>query len=604
MSDIELRILVICLAPQIDARYEKLYAYLQDNLAKKSPSVELIQSLLGTNAAERLVLLAYFNDAAPLRKFSLATYQDHGSGAAASQNVLKVDARIVQHVLEIEVPDQRVRPYIQFMVPLPREGVVMRTHVYEQAHSVFDYILGPHVGTRPIPYLKGRKGVGKKTLMRALCTESGVMLAVVPVKRLLKKTDGFVETVRLILREGLLQPCVIYFELSEPPRSEAHQTDYLLDVLIQEIQQRGWLTVMGGPIPAPDYFHDHLDVVEIDIPAPDHDQQHLIWQLHLDGNITDAEVDALTAHFDLTGVQIARATRSATHLSRMRDPNASGIMLEDLQAACRKQSSPDLGKMARRIKPNYTWDDIVLPEEPLAMLKEICQWAKHRHKVLDEWGFGKKLSHGKGINALFAGPSGTGKTMAAEIIANELQVDLYKIDLSGIVSKYIGETEKNLDRIFTAAEHTNAILFFDEADALFGKRSEVKDSHDRYANIEVSYLLQKMELYEGIAILTTNLRQHLDEAFTRRLTFTVHFPFPDVESRLAIWQKIWPAEVPLAEDIDLDGLAREYKLSGGNIKNIALAAAFFGVKERNRVLSEDLGRAIHREYQKMGKSRM
>ena len=195
------------------------------------------------------------------------------------------------------------------------------------------------------------------------------------------------------------------------------------------------------------------------------------------------------------------------------------------------------------------------------------------------WGFGRKLAQGKGVTALFAGPSGTGKTMAAEVIAGELGLDLYKIDLAGVVSKYIGETEKNLDRIFAAAEDANAILFFDEADALFGKRSEVRDAHDRYANIEIAYLLQKMEEYDGVAILATNLRSNLDEAFVRRLAFTVHFPFPDEADRRRIWRGIWPAATPLAADVDLDFLAAQFKLSGGNIKNIALAAAFLAAAD-------------------------
>jgi SpoVK/Ycf46/Vps4 family AAA+-type ATPase len=221
--------------------------------------------------------------------------------------------------------------------------------------------------------------------------------------------------------------------------------------------------------------------------------------------------------------------------------------------------------------------------------------------VLSEWGFGRKLSQGKGINALFAGPAGTGKTMAAEIIAGELQLGLYKIDLSGVVSKYIGETEKNLDRIFTAAEHSNAILFFDEADALFGRRSEVRDAHDRYANIEISYLLQRMEQHEGVTILATNLRQNLDESFTRRLAFTIHFPFPDEEIRRRIWKGIWPKEIPLAQDVGLDVFANQYKLSGGNIKNIALAAAFLAAEDGAIVAASHLLHAIRREYQKLGK---
>jgi SpoVK/Ycf46/Vps4 family AAA+-type ATPase len=220
--------------------------------------------------------------------------------------------------------------------------------------------------------------------------------------------------------------------------------------------------------------------------------------------------------------------------------------------------------------------------------------------VLDEWGFGRKLSLGKGVNALFAGPTGTGKTMAAEIIANELGLELYKIDLSSVVSKYIGETEQNLDRIFTAAQNANVILFIDEADALFGKRSEVRDSHDRYANIEIAYLLQKMEQYEGIAILATNLRQNMDEAFIRRLQFIVEFPFPDEAHRYHIWQRHFPPEAPRDEEIDYASLAR-LRISGGNIKNIVLAAAFLAATDGGRIGMEHMIQAARREYQKLGK---
>jgi SpoVK/Ycf46/Vps4 family AAA+-type ATPase len=221
--------------------------------------------------------------------------------------------------------------------------------------------------------------------------------------------------------------------------------------------------------------------------------------------------------------------------------------------------------------------------------------------VLDEWGFERKLSRGKGVNALFPGPSGTGKTMAAEIIANQLGLDLYKIDLSAVVSKYIGETEKNLGRVFTAAENANAILFFDEADALFGKRSEVRDAHDRYANIEIAYLLQKMEQYDGLAILASNLRQNMDEAFLRRLQFIVEFPFPDETQRYRIWQVHFPPEVPKDKAIDYNFLARQFRLSGGNIKNIVLQAAFLGAANGGQIDMDQLIRATWREYQKLGR---
>ena len=275
--------------------------------------------------------------------------------------------------------------------------------------------------------------------------------------------------------------------------------------------------------------------------------------------------------------------------------------MPDLYDACRLHSNQKLATLARKITPKYAWDDIVLPADRLEQLREICNHVKYRDRVYGEWGFDRKLSLGKGLSVFFAGPSGTGKTMAAEIIAGELGLDLYKIDLSTVVSKYIGETEKNLSRIFTEAETSNAILFFDEADALFGKRSEVKDSHDRYANIEIGYLLQRMEEYEGVVILATNFRKNMDEAFVRRLHFTVEFPFPNEEDRRRIWEGVWPEDTPRDPGLDLDFLAQRFELTGGNIRNIALAAAFLAADDSGVVVMPHLIRAMQREYQKMGK---
>jgi SpoVK/Ycf46/Vps4 family AAA+-type ATPase len=271
----------------------------------------------------------------------------------------------------------------------------------------------------------------------------------------------------------------------------------------------------------------------------------------------------------------------------------------ELSAAARAQSGRDLAGLAERVHPKATWTDLVAPPDTIAALREICARVAGRERVLRRWGFDEKLSRGTGVTALLTGPPGTGKTMAAEVVAGELGLDLYRVDLAGVVSKYIGETEKNIERIFSAARRSNAILLFDEADALLGKRSEVRDAHDRYANIEVAYLLQRMESYDGLALLSTNLRNNLDEAFARRLAFTVHFPFPSEADRSRIWRGIWPSRVPLADDVDLDALATRFKLSGGNIKNVALAAAFLADAE---VTMADLLHAVAREYQKLGKN--
>ena len=319
--------------------------------------------------------------------------------------------------------------------------------------------------------------------------------------------------------------------------------------------------------------------------VPEFDHRRAFWAPRLQREGLDVEPDALddvADRYRLIPGQIEEAVSGLRNLAHLRVPSMTvmrraATCVESapaLFASARLQTGHDLGSLARKIDARYTWQDIVLPPDAVAQLREICQRVVYRRRVLDEWGFDRKLSLGKGVSALFTGPSGTGKTMAAEILATELALDLYKIDLSSVVSKWIGETEKNLDRIFTAAENANAILFFDEADALFGKRSEVRDSHDRYANVEISYLLQKMEEYEGIAILATNLRANLDEAFVAPAR--VHRAV-SVSGRREPSAHLEPASgptaTPVAGDADARYLAKQFKLSGGNIKNIALASA-------------------------------
>jgi SpoVK/Ycf46/Vps4 family AAA+-type ATPase len=272
-----------------------------------------------------------------------------------------------------------------------------------------------------------------------------------------------------------------------------------------------------------------------------------------------------------------------------------------LFAAARAYTTPRLSGMARKITPRYGWSDIVLPDDQRQMLQEIVDTVRVRPKVLGEWGVGDKLTASDGVTVLFAGPPGTGKTMAAEVIARELGLDLYKIELSNLVSKFIGETEKNLERIFSEAENGSAILFFDEADAIFGKRSEVKDAHDRYANIEVSYLLQRMESYDGVTILATNLRANLDEAFTRRLAFAVDFPFPDEQYRLRIWESLFPPGVPREEGLDLALLAKKHRLAGGAIRNIIVSASYLAANDGGKVGMRHLVHGARRELQKMGR---
>jgi hypothetical protein len=315
--------------------------------------------------------------------------------------------------------------------------------------------------------------------------------------------------------------------------------------------------------------------------------------------LSGADAERLASAFPLPLGALADAVRLATLGGAALDVPAKPS--QRLAAALRRIASPDLPQFARRIEPVFELSDVVLPDECHAQLNEMVAHVRHASQVLNAWGFGAQLPYGRGVAALFCGPSGTGKTMAAQAVARALQTDAYVVDLSRVVSKYIGESEKNLDVVFDESERAGAVLVFDEADALFGKRSDIKDAHDRYANIEVAYLLQRMEAFGGLAVLTTNLRRNLDEAFLRRLRFVVEFPKPNARSREAIWRQCLPVDAPVAHDVDLSLLARRLELTGGSIRQITVRAAFAAVGEQSRVIAmRHVLSATRAELQKIG----
>ncbi|MGH9885097.1 MAG: ATP-binding protein, partial [bacterium] len=337
----------------------------------------------------------------------------------------------------------------------------------------------------------------------------------------------------------------------------------------------------------------------LDAPVPTIGQRHELWLGSLNGERpVDFDPAVVTLAFRLAPDQIIRAAEAARRVTVAAD---RPMTVADISSGARAQNAAGLERLARRIEPAVGWDDLILPDATEAQIHELTARARHRDKVIGEWGMGGGNSRRQGITALFAGDSGTGKTLSAEVLAGDLGFDLYVIDLSTVVDKYIGETEKNLDRIFTEADRVNGVLLFDEADALFGKRSEVKDARDRYANVEVAYLLQRMESFDGLAILTTNLRANVDEAFIRRLDAIVDFALPEQEHRLLLWERNLTPAVPRADDVDLEFLARKFKLSGGDIRNICVAAAYLAAAEDRELSMTDLIRATEREYQKLGR---
>lgn len=600
--------LLLALAPEIDRRYERIYAYLQDHVARKRPSVDLALSLLCSDAVQRLEQRQRFAPTAPLRRHGLLHLLPERDTEQPSllAYILKADPLVVQLLLGQPQLDERIAAWANFSASLSQEPpLTLVDDTIQRLRSLTDWAQD-RLSSCCLHFF-GPAGTGKRQTAVYLAAHLQIPLLEINLQRLRNSHTDWRDPLRIALRQQHFQRCLLYLspvDAVAPPEFSLYAADLL--ALVAEAQG---VTILAGERPFLPQTTQPLDIIPIPFAVPDTQTRRRLWQTQLEryhlpaDEVTSAD---LAARFRLTPLQIetaVRATRTQADWQQLGEEGSeTAVSPGQLFAAARHQCGHDLAALAQKITPLYTWSDIILPDETATQLHEICRRVACRYLVLYEWGFDAKLSLGKGTNALFSGPSGTGKTMAAEIIAGELGLDLYKIDLSGVVSKYIGETEKNLGRIFSAAENANAILFFDEADALFGKRSEVRDSHDRYANIEISYLLQKMEEYPGLTILATNLRQNLDDAFVRRLAFMVHFPFPDETSRQQIWQGVWPTQTPLHPEVNLDLFARRFKLSGGSIKNMALAAAFLAADEGAPVSMTHLYQAARREYQKMGKA--
>jgi SpoVK/Ycf46/Vps4 family AAA+-type ATPase len=516
---------------------------------------------------------------------------------------MKADQRVVDFLLGHDKIDNRLLAFTRRVDPLhcwsdlalPEGLIVQLTHATQSLE-----------GAGGIFFFHGPYGVGKQAAAEAICAELELPLLVADLGQALVSDLSPATTVALLRREARLQGAGLYLAHFEALLADGPQGPSQVMALAHALARPGFPVFLGSEIRwHPAGLWPETCFLSFDLPLPAFPLRLRLWDQALRSNGhqlgADTDVAAVANEFVLSAGQIQDAAREAGHLTAVRAADQRDISTDDLHAAARAQSNQGLRRLAQKIEPIYTWSDIVLPRRAMQQLHEVYASVKYRHVVYSCWGFDRKLSLGKGLNALFSGPSGTGKTMAAQILARELNLDLYKIDLSSVVSKYIGETEKNLDRIFREAQASNAILFFDEADALFGKRSEVKDAHDRYANIEVAYLLQKMEEYDGITILATNLRKNMDEAFTRRLHHIVEFPFPDQAHRERIWQGMFPAETPLVGDVDFGFLARQFELTGGNIRNVALAAAFMAAEDGGAIRMEQLILATARELQKMGK---
>lgn len=604
LSPFERDILLLCVGMELDPNFEFLLANAQSNSKRAYPTFGLALAALPN--PNSLVLAPQ----TPLQRWQLI---EIGEGQALTQCPLRIDKRILSYLLGNPCVDEKLVGIIEPLALDAYGSTALQPSHQRLADELVALWPAADTSTPPIVQLCGDEIAAKHTIATAACLRIGCNLSLMEASHLPSSPQDINYLLQRWEREALLSNSALLLDCDEVNSMDAVRVS-AISQLIKGINSRLIISSRSRQHPS------QRAVISFDVPKLTHSEQMQVWQQTLGTAAVElnGQVEALVSQFNLSTPAIQAACTGAIgrltlqkgqvlsadsaeekepdngHLPPTNQNLSLGTALWDI---CRIQSRPRLDDLAQRINSTATWDDLVLPEQQRQILCDITAHVRQRAKVYEGWGFAGKGGRGLGISALFSGASGTGKTMAAEVMANELKLDLYRIDLSAVVSKYIGETEKNLRRIFDAAEAGGAILLFDEADALFGKRTEVKDSHDRHANVEVSYLLQRMEAYQGLAILTTNLKESLDKAFLRRIRFVIKFPFPDATQRAEIWRRIFPNQTP-TQALDVSKLGK-LNVAGGNIRNIALNAAFLAADAGEPVMMKHILAAAKSEYVKL-----
>jgi hypothetical protein len=567
LSRFERNVLLLCAAIELDPAAAALCAQVHGNEAIRYPTFGLALSALPDPAWDAI------SPERPLRFWRLVEIsQRPGDGLIAA--AIRADERIVNYIKGHNYLDDRLAPLVSRL----DAAVALDLPPSQRAAAdklAGEWDLGP--AAAPIVQLVGADDTAKRLVAAHAADTGGLVAFRLPATLLPSAPVELDNLARLWEREAALLPLALYLEVDDASDTAASGRPPL-GRFLSRVSGRIALATRES------WSDLGRQSVLLDVAPPTVAERAEAWRQALGPGADVATIDALSTQFALEASEIAEITLIAP------DP-------DDAWRECRIRTRPRIDVLAQRLEPQVDWDDIVLPEEARTLLQRVADQMAHRALVYDRWQFGARITRGLGVSVLFAGPSGTGKTMAAEVLAARLQLDLYRIDLSAVVSKYIGETEKNLRRLFDAAEGGGAILFFDEADALFGKRSEVKDSHDRYANIEINYLLQQMEAYRGLAILATNMRGALDTAFLRRLRFIIEFAFPGVAERRAIWCKSFPASSPVGA-LDYERLA-QLPVTGGMIRNIAVNAAFLAAAAGSDITMELVLAAARTEFDKL-----
>lgn len=599
LSPLDEAVLAVLLVLQFDPVYRSTLAYLQDDVSAQRPSLAFTLRLLGLSRGRMLEALPTLLKG-PLFTHRLVEMDETECVPSfPASRGLTIDRQVLALFLPGSALDESLIPFCRLIRPLrvpeadsPGHSALLALHELREASARRRAPLRIH--------LRGPAGSGRHRIAALLAAEQRMSLISADLCALPAGGRPARLAFRLC-REAWWRGAVLYCHGAE--RLDPHERDAVCAALADALDAFPVHCVTGSSLPWPAGLRMRGGLVRLDLSLPEPDERARLWRRAAAARGRDIGTDTahiLSGRFRLGASQIEQAVDDM--LARDPDSGQTPLGLADCSAAARALCGHALEQLARRVCPRADWTNLILPPDTEEQLREISRRAAQRAQLAQAWGTSSRLVSERGVTVLFAGPSGTGKTLAAEVIAADLGLDLFCVDLAQVVSKYIGETEKNLDRVFEAAESANAVLFFDEADALFGKRSEVKDAHDRYANLEIAYLLQKMEQFEGLAILATNLRQNIDDAFTRRVSFAVTFPLPQETERRRLWQAHWPEQLARDASVDLDELARSLPLAGGNIRNLVLAAAHFAATDACAVERSHLLRATQREYQKMGKT--
>ncbi len=591
LTEFEKDILLLGLAPEVNRKYERIYGYINDDMSRRYPTASMAIEVFSGAYPDSIDKHKYFCPNAPVFHFNLIELVEDETSCYMNRGY-RLRSHIKDFLLgQLSLSSALVNSTTIYWgdlsnSDLPDEETCTQMEAYLERLQEFSHILF---------WISGVTEQERVNTALGFCSKYNMPVFVCDLSVLVYE-DNFVDALKDLFVLSVLFSGVVVITNIDVLDEPSERASLCRGLLLNYLRRLSFITIATSQEPPGKRWSDRgINLIPVELKRPEYHKKLALWKKHLSSSQFNEEfLGSLACRYNLTESEIVR-------IASITVENTDNNNKKEVYRSINKVLNRDNLSFIRKLEPRFCWDDIVLPPDRMSQLQEICSFVDHRHRVFYQWGFDDKMPGGKGINILFSGPSGTGKTMAADIITGHLGADIYRIDLSIVVSKYIGETEKNLKKIFDFADKGNVVLFFDEADSLFGRRSEIKDSHDRYANIETNYLLQKIEDHEAIVILATNLSKNIDEAFLRRMHFVVEFPFPEKQYRLQIWQRIFPKDAPVADDVDLEFLAEHLHVSGANIRNIAIASAVYAAAEDQPIGMKHIIKAAAREYQKTGK---